>query len=85
MRRKALADDDRSMIASEVERRALTLLQRYRSLAILLDRVYPPAAAPGGHSHFGGLPTLPAGLEWPRTAQGIPLRFLFQLDCGAIG
>ncbi|MFI2642020.1 DUF1963 domain-containing protein [Streptomyces sp. NPDC018610] len=32
---------------------------------------------------FGGLPRLPVGMKWP-SAGGIPLPFLFSVDCGAL-
>lgn len=66
---------------SDLERRAIALLAQYRSPAILLHRAYPPKATGQGTSFFGGLPTLPAGLEWPRTSGGVPLHFLCQIDC----
>lgn len=64
--------------------RIADLLNRYRRDAILLHRPYPPYAAAGTKSKFGGLPALPPGTEWPRMATGTPLHFLAQVDCGAM-
>lgn len=60
------------------------LLARFRSDAILLHRPYPPFAAAATESRFGGLPALPAGIDWPRMADGTPLHFLAQVDCRAL-
>ncbi|MBO9695737.1 MAG: DUF1963 domain-containing protein [Sphingopyxis sp.] len=68
-----------------IDRRAIALLARYRSPAVLLHRPCPPKATGHGTSFFGGLPTLPPGLEWPRTSGGVPLHFLCQIDCADIG
>ncbi|HEX8387937.1 MAG TPA: DUF1963 domain-containing protein [Sphingomonas sp.] len=68
----------------ELDRRATALLERYRSPAVLLNRPFPPHSAPFGRTFFGGLPTLPDGLEWPRTSGGVPLHFLCQVDCTEI-
>lgn len=70
--------------AEDIDRRASALLARHCSPAILLHRTYPPQAARGA-SFFGGLPTLPANLEWPRTSDYVPLHFLCQIDCADIG
>lgn len=67
------------------EARAEAFFQQYRRPAVLLHRPYPPHSARPGNSHFGGLPSLPDGLEWPRTPSGVPLHFLCQVDCGEIG
>ena len=64
--------------------RAEALLDRYRRPAILLHRPFPPTRATKGNSRFGGVPTLPAELEWPRTGAGRPLHFLLQVDCSEL-
>lgn len=69
----------------DVDRRAAALLERYRSPAVLLNRLFPPQSAPIGRTFFGGLPTLPDGLEWPRTSGGVLLHFLCQVGCAEIG
>lgn len=68
-----------------IDRRAIALLARYRSPAVLLHRPFPPKATGHGTSFFGGLPTLPPDLEWPRTSGGVPLHFLCQIDCADVG
>jgi hypothetical protein len=57
------------------------LLERHRKPAIVLHRPYPPTTAPTVRSRLGGLPTLPAGLDWPRGSNGVPLHFMAQIDC----
>lgn len=69
----------------DLDARAEALFEQYRRPAILLHRPYPPHSARPGNSHFGGLPALAEGLEWPRTSAGVPLHFLCQVDCGEIG
>lgn len=71
--------------AMDPEARAEALFDRYRRPAVLLNRPYPPHSARPGNSHFGGLPNLPDGFEWPRTPNGVPLHFLCQMDCSEIG
>lgn len=61
------------------------LFRRYRRAAVLLHHPYPPHTARRTNSKFGGLPTLPAGVEWPRTSDGTPLHFFAQVDCADIG
>lgn len=39
---------------------------------------------PVGASKMGGCPDLPAGMEWPRMASGIPLSFIAQIDFGEV-
>lgn len=56
------------------------LMDRHRRDAILLHRPYPPHTAPRTNSRFGGLPSLPAHYEWPRTPEGMALHFLAQVD-----
>jgi uncharacterized protein YwqG len=67
------------------EARAEAFFEQYRRPAVLLHRPYPPHSALPGNSHFGGLPALSEGLEWPRTPAGVPLHFLCQVDCAEIG
>lgn len=54
--------------------------RHYLADAIALVRPYPPHREPAGRSHIGGRPDLPAGLAWPRSASGVPLHFLAQVD-----
>lgn len=54
---------------------------KHRRDAILLHAPFPPRANASGNSKFGGLPRLPAGHEWPRTSDNLPLHFLAQIDC----
>jgi Domain of unknown function (DUF1963) len=61
------------------------LFRRYRRDAVLLHHPYPPYAGPRTNSKFGGLPTLPANVEWPRSSDGTPLHFFAQVDCADIG
>ena len=60
------------------------VIHEYRRTAVLLHPRYPPHAGPPCNSRFGGLPTLPADDEWPRTAEGTPLHFFAQIDCAEI-
>lgn len=57
------------------------IFQTYQRDAILLHTPFPPLAGAGGNSWFGGLPGLPDHIEWPRTADHLPLHFLAQIDC----
>jgi hypothetical protein len=60
------------------------LFRRYRRDGILLHYPYPPHTARRTNSKFGGLPTLPAHLDWPRAADGTPLHHFAQIDCADI-
>jgi hypothetical protein len=60
------------------------LFSRYRRDAVLLHRPYPPHEGRRTNSWFGGLPALPAHLEWPRAADGTPLHFTAQIDCADV-
>jgi len=71
-------------VADGVERIVEKLLARHRRDAVLLHRFYPPSAAPRTNSKFGGLPRLPDSHDWPRTADGVPLHFLAQIDCADV-
>lgn len=68
----------------EIDAQIAELMARHRRDAVLLHRTYPPTEAPATNSKFGGLPALPPGTQWPRMADGVPLHFLAQIDCGAI-
>lgn len=60
------------------------LFRRYRRDGVLLHPRYPPHVGGPANSRFGGLPSLPAHYEWPRTSAGLPLHFLAQVDCADI-
>ena len=60
------------------------LFRRYRRDAVLLHRPYPPHAGPRTNSWLGGLPGLPAHLDWPRASDGTPLHFFAQVDCADV-
>lgn len=63
-----------------------TALARASTQAIVFRQHIPPR--PEANSHWGGLPKLPAHVDWPRyrTAQGEmrPLSFLLQIDCAEL-
>lgn len=61
----------------------------YARPALALIRPYPPVNLSKLRSHIGGLPSLPAGVAWPRAFNdkgclpaGAPLHFLGQVDLG---
>ncbi|SDE21702.1 DUF1963 domain-containing protein [Rhodospira trueperi] len=57
-------------------------LRRRERAAIYLRRVWPLGSEAPGHSHLGGLPSLPPHVPWPRgRSTGQPLHFLAQIDC----
>lgn len=45
------------------------------------DRCEP---LPVGISKYGGQPDVPAGFEWPRSTDGLPLSLLLQIDCAKL-
>ena len=51
------------------------------SVSVVLRRQVPVRFGEPHRSWLGGLPHLPAGTEWPRTATGEPLHFIAQVDC----
>ena len=64
------------------------IMDRYCEPAILLHRPFPPIDPGMTQSRLGGLPRLPQGVEWPRTAAGVPLHFLAEIhskDLPAMG
>ncbi|MGO4569959.1 DUF1963 domain-containing protein [Rhizobium sp. 2YAF20] len=93
---KSRASDVRPLdpVAGKPERRsppegvdADALLSSYRRPGLLLYRPYPPADAPIVRSRIGGLPNLPANIEWPRGIsyeRDVPLHFLAQIDCAEL-
>jgi len=64
------------------------LLDSLRIPAILLHRPYPPVGMPNLRSRLGGLPCLPAGIDWPmgvsQEDEAVPLHFLAQIDCSEL-
>ncbi len=78
------------------EQSARAVIERYEEPAILLHRPYPVPSDLKTRSHLGGLPQLPADVEWPRGTveaydlpskdgkpqfRKTPLHFLAQIDC----
>jgi uncharacterized protein YwqG len=61
-------------------------------LSLLLDRLQRPSIylrrsqlSPVGKSYFGGFPTLPMNLNWPRHLEtDKPLHFLLQIQCSKL-
>src|SRR5262245_11862359 len=57
----------------------------HSDFGVLLSPVYPPTAHDlNGFSHLGGLPSLPLGMEWPRSPKGAPFHFLAQIDLATV-
>lgn len=81
-----------TMPLEEPDSEALTfdhLRSIHERYALALIRPYPPRDLPKSRSHIGGLPSLPAGMSWPRAVNdrgcipaGAPLHFLGQVDLG---
>jgi uncharacterized protein YwqG len=62
-------------------------IAKFRKTGILLRRPYPPLAMPQVRSRLGGLPQLPAQLEWPfgeLYGKALPMHFLAQIDCAEL-
>ncbi len=58
------------------------LLKTHQMPAILLCRQWPLGHAAGARSYFGGAPTLPEDIVWPRSGEtGFALHFLAQINC----
>lgn len=60
-------------------------LEKYRAalepLARVSSRLVPVSGSPGvKESKFGGEPFMPAGFQWPKSAEGEPLAFLMQVN-----
>lgn len=58
-----------------------------RKPGILLRRPYPPVHLPRVRSRQGGLPTLPASIDWPygeNYGQRMAMHFLAQIDCAEL-
>jgi uncharacterized protein YwqG len=52
---------------------------------VLVSPIYPPTSRDlDRFSHLGGLPSLPAGMEWPRAPNGAPFHFLAQIDLATV-
>ncbi|WP_369939736.1 DUF1963 domain-containing protein [Xanthomonas medicagonis] len=63
------------------------LLATHRRVGVLLQRPYPPSTAPRVRSRLGGLPQLPAHIDWPIGAlrgEQTPMHFLAQIDCAEL-
>src|SRR5262245_23786569 len=57
----------------------------HSDFGVLLSPVYPPTAHDlDRFSHLGGLPSLPPGMEWPRSPKGVPFHFLAQIDLATV-
>ena len=81
--RQRQADDDggfRDMKGPDGNIPFDVLRAKYGAPAIALIRPYPPHRAPAGRTRVGGLPDLPEGISWPRSAEGTPFHFLAQID-----
>lgn len=48
------------------------------------DRTERCEPLPVGISKYGGQPDVPAGFEWPRNTDGLPLSLLLQIDCATL-
>ena len=58
-------------------------LKETAEAAFALNRQWPPKGTLKGRSWLGGLPLLPAEMEWPRTkSYDQPMHFWAQIDCG---
>lgn len=51
---------------------------------LMLSRCWPPRGRPEATSYFGGLPTLPARLDWPTRGDGQQMPFVAQIDLGRL-
>ncbi|MDZ7627718.1 MAG: DUF1963 domain-containing protein [Parvularculaceae bacterium] len=51
------------------------------SVSVVLRRQVPIRFDEEPHAWLGGLPRLPAGVQWPRAKTGTPLHFVAQVDC----
>lgn len=60
------------------------ILDDYCEPAIMLHRPFPPLDLPPVNSRLGGLPSLPASIDWPVTSEKTPLHFLAQIDCSEL-
>lgn len=64
-----------------------TFFDQQRTPGLALQRIYPPTAFPDVRSHLGGLPQLPAHLDWPRGVSygdEVPMHFMAQIDCAEL-
>lgn len=73
------------------ERALDELMDRIARPCIRIHRPFPPPRTRTGRSKFGGLPTLPPGVEWPcgrsfhqTGPQATPLHFMAQVDCAEL-
>jgi uncharacterized protein YwqG len=61
------------------------LLHETAANTIAFAHVFPPRHDEATSTFFGGLPFMPSGFEWPRSAlKNVPLSFLGQVDCAAL-
>jgi uncharacterized protein YwqG len=63
----------------------LALMHSTAAEAIAFLHVFPPQYEASPTTFFGGLPLVPDGFRWPRSAvNSVPLSFLAQVDCAAL-
>nr|WP_281356644.1 DUF1963 domain-containing protein [Sulfitobacter algicola] len=61
------------------------MLSGFAKPTIYLHRSFPvPSHLDDTLSYLGGMPMLPADIEWPRTAAGQALHFIAQIDCASL-
>ncbi|HEX8643889.1 MAG TPA: DUF1963 domain-containing protein [Allosphingosinicella sp.] len=79
---RAFADYDLASRADPAKLVSLDMVRvRHGRRGIALFRPFPPpATSRKPRSHFGGLPDLPADVDWPHDELAGPLRFLAQVD-----
>jgi hypothetical protein len=60
------------------------LLHRTADESVVFKHQFPPRFPIRGRTYFGGLPTAPADLCWPRAPDGTPYTFMAQVDCSEL-